>query len=65
MKLEKIVEGQVRITLEKFCVVSKYVMALTTPHWNMPTLSIFDYDTLSPTITNHIVKKKYEYGLGY
>jgi hypothetical protein len=63
MSLEKkVIQTAVRITTEKFCKVGQYIMAITTPQWNMSELSKFDYDTLSPVITDDtIVKEKDDY----
>jgi len=55
----KIIEGPVRITTEKFCKISQYVLAALSPQWNMPMLSKMDFDTLAPAITNHIIDEDY------
>jgi hypothetical protein len=50
----KVVEGPVRLTMEKFIKVWQYVLAALNPQWNMPTLSKWDYDSLAPSVTNHV-----------
>ena len=55
----KIIEGPVRITTEKYCKISQFVLAALSPQWNMPMLSKFDFDTLAPAITNHVIDEDY------
>ncbi len=57
MNLEKkVITSSVRITLDKLA-IGKYVLAALNPQWNMPALSVFDYDTLSPEMTSNIIIK--------
>ncbi len=59
MTLEKrIIEGPVRITLDKLN-AGRYILCALNPQWNMPSSSKFDYDSFSPVITNNIVVKDY------
>ena len=66
-KSKKIIEGPVRITAEKFVKVWQYILAAINPQWNMPTLSKFDYDTLSPAVTSHttINEESFKYNPAY
>ena len=65
MKLEKIVQDSVRITIYKLAKFSEYLQAKLMPQYNMPTGTPMDLDTLSSTVTNHVISKKYQYGLNY
>lgn len=64
--IRRIKEGPVKITAGKLNIGS-YTFAVLNPQWNMPTLSKFDYDTLSPAITNttSIDKENIKYDPGY
>ncbi len=63
----KVIEGPVRITMEKFIKLWQYLLAALNPQWNMPTLSKFDYDTLAPSVSNHTIidKENLKYESGY
>ena len=62
MTLEKkVIDGKVRLTLSKYIHIAEYIMALVSPQWNMPTGSKFDYDTLAPAVTNHIIINEGDY----
>lgn len=52
-KTKKVI-GAVKISMEKFLKLGQYIMAMTTPQWNMPTGSNKDYDTLAQSVTSHI-----------
>lgn len=60
-----IIEMPVRMTIHKLAKLGEYLQANLMPQYNMPTLSKKDYDTLSPTVNNHIINKNYKYKLAY
>lgn len=49
----KKVVGTVKLTIHKIIKLGEYIMALTTPQWNMPLMSFKDLDYFSPQMTSN------------
>lgn len=63
----KKVMGNVKLTLTKIVKLGEYIMAATTPQWNMPYGSKFDRDTLAQTVSpqDSISEEDAKYQVGY
>jgi len=49
----KKVASNVKLTIHKIIKLGEYIMAVTTPQWNMPLMSFKDLDYFSPEMSSN------------